>query len=104
MKKNMILGGIACALAAGAVFATSAPETAYIRSKLSASETQFTCRATTVSCENNVPNACKIRVNTTINGGSKIVNGERFSNDLFSPVLTGGELLTQALCVFYDIQ
>jgi len=104
MKKNMILGVAASVFAVGSAFATLAPETAWVLAKLSASETTFTCRQTSVQCNNVGATACQVQVNTTINGGTKIANGRKQSVSC-TPVLTdntGGVL--EAPNTFYDVQ
>jgi len=103
MKKNLIIGISACALAVGSAFATLVPETVYVKAKISASQTSFLCEQTSVQCGNNSLIACQIRVTTTIpGGGSKIVNGRRNSLEC-TTVLTGGDLII-AQNVFHDVQ
>jgi len=102
MKRNMIIGIIACAVAVSSAFTTVAPETAYVLAKTSASQPSFTCQATSVQCNNAAPFACQVTVNTTINGGTKTVNGRRAT----SCTLLSGEsaVPAQAPETFYDIQ
>jgi len=103
MKQNLILGAIASILATGSALATLAPETAWIRAKTSASQSTFTCQQTSVQCDNIGASVCLVQVNTTINGGTKVVNGRR--GPACIPVLTCSDIVPMpAPDTFYDAQ
>jgi len=104
MKNNLILGAIATVFAVGSAFATLAPETAYVRAKLTSTQANFTCQQTSVACDLIGSLACNVEVNTTINGGTKIVNGRRQSTNC-TPVLTNStSTAIVAPDTFYDVQ
>jgi len=89
MKKYFILGFFAAVFAVGSSFILQASEQAYIWAKTSASQTNFTCqRCENVTCNNIGTVACKVQISTTINGGTKTVNGRRFNGGQCTPVLT----------------